>query len=166
MQKMKCLVFSDSHGDTALIYRAIREHPDAEVVFFLGDGLSDIERVAGNHSELAFIAVVGNCDSYKYLRGIEVGRLEEITLLGNKILLTHGDAYGVKASDDRLIYLAEERLPDILIHGHTHIKRLRYVSLDIGHGFYLFNPGTARGYGASYGVITLYEGAPPLISYT
>lgn len=166
MNSMKCLVFSDTHGDASMLLSAIRCHPDAEVVFFLGDGLSDIERAMAIFPNIAFIAVAGNCDSYRFLGNNEVKRLEEITLLGNKILLTHGDMYNVKMSDERLIYLAKERLPDILIHGHTHIKRLNFVSLDIGHAFYLFNPGTARGYNGSYGVITLYEGQPPLISYT
>ena len=39
----KILVFSDSHGTTHNMRRAIDMHPDAEVIFFLGDGLSDIE---------------------------------------------------------------------------------------------------------------------------
>ena len=166
MNSIKCLVFSDTHGDTSLLLSAISKHPDAEVVFFLGDGLSDIERVMTLYPSIAFIAVCGNCDSYKFLGSSEVKRLEVITLLGNKILLTHGDMYGVKMSDDRLIYLAREYTPDILLHGHTHVKRLDYITLDNGKSLYIFNPGTARGYGGSYGVITLYEGQPPLISYT
>ena len=166
MNSMKCLVFSDTHGDSSLLISAIRSHPDAEVVFFLGDGLSDIERAQALFNNISFIAVVGNCDSYRYLGNSEARKIEEITLLGNKILLTHGDLYNVKMSDDRLLYLAEERLPDILIYGHTHIKRLNYITLENGHCLYIFNPGTARGYNASYGVITLYEGKPPLISFT
>ena len=166
MNSMKCLVFSDTHGDTTLLFSAISKHPDAEVVFFLGDGLSDIERAMTLYPNIAFIAVCGNCDSYKFLKNSEVSRLEQITLLGNKILITHGDMYGVKMSDDRLIYLAMEHNPDILLHGHTHIKRLDYITLDNGHSLYIFNTASARGYGGSYGVITLYEGQPPLISYT
>ncbi len=166
MNSMKCLVFSDTHGESSLLMSAIRRHPDAEVVFFLGDGLSDIERCMSHFPHVAFIAVAGNCDSYKFLGNNEVKRLEEITLLGNKILLTHGDMYNVKMSDDKLIYLCEEYLPDILIHGHTHVKRLDYITLGNGHSLYIFNPGTARGYNGSYGVITLYEGMSPLISYT
>ncbi len=37
---MKCLVFSDSHGNVSYMKKALRLHPDAEVVFFLGDGLA------------------------------------------------------------------------------------------------------------------------------
>ena len=33
---MKCLCFSDSHGTSAYMRRALKMHPDAEVVFFLG----------------------------------------------------------------------------------------------------------------------------------
>ena len=166
MNSMKCLVFSDSHGDSTTIISAIRRHPDAEVIFFLGDGLSDMERAIELFPNIALIAVYGNCDSYRLIGNREARALEEITLLGNKILLTHGDRYSVKMSDERLIYLAMEHTPDIILHGHTHIKRLDYITLDSGHSLYIFNPGSARGYNASYGVITLYEGQPPLISYT
>ena len=44
---MKCLCFSDSHGTSAYMRRALKMHPDAEVVFFLGDGLSDLEELTG-----------------------------------------------------------------------------------------------------------------------
>jgi predicted phosphodiesterase len=42
---MKCLVFSDSHGSSYGMLKALALHPDAEVVFFLGDGLSDADSV-------------------------------------------------------------------------------------------------------------------------
>ena len=40
---MKCLVFSDSHRNTRNMREALLRNPDAEVVFFLGDGLSDAD---------------------------------------------------------------------------------------------------------------------------
>ena len=51
---MKCLVFSDSHGDTAYIKRAILKNKDAEVLFFLGDGLYDIDEVASRDSQARY----------------------------------------------------------------------------------------------------------------
>ena len=43
---MKCLVFSDSHGDSRNMREALARNPDAEVVFFLGDGLYDADTVS------------------------------------------------------------------------------------------------------------------------
>ena len=39
---MKCLVFSDSHRDARNMRAALLHNPDAEVIFYLGDGLSDV----------------------------------------------------------------------------------------------------------------------------
>ena len=49
---MKCLCFSDSHGNSLGIRRALNMHPDAEVVFFLGDGLSDAENFIMDKSRM------------------------------------------------------------------------------------------------------------------
>ena len=58
---MKCLVFSDSHSYYYSMVRALKLHPDAEIVFFLGDGLSDIDYVAEHLPNAKFLAVRGNC---------------------------------------------------------------------------------------------------------
>ena len=42
---MKVLVLSDSHGAVHFLRRILDTEPEAEIVFFLGDGLSDIEKV-------------------------------------------------------------------------------------------------------------------------
>jgi len=47
---MKCLIFSDSHGNPTYMKRAIAKNPDAEVIFFLGDGISDAESLAVRES--------------------------------------------------------------------------------------------------------------------
>ena len=153
---MKCLVFSDSHESCKLMRDALLVHRDAEVVFFLGDGLSDAERVALDYPDRAWIVVRGNCDYGNTFRGREVLKVEKITLDGVKIVLTHGDLYCAKYTMGVLKGLAVREGADILLFGHTHTAMEEYVS-DSEHPFYLFNPGAASGYHATYGIIDITQ---------
>ncbi len=155
---MKCLCFSDSHGYSYYMKEALRAHPDCEVVFFLGDGISDAEAIFLTDRARQWILVRGNCDFRSYVAGEEIKKLESITLMGKKIVLTHGDLYGVKYGPDGLLRLAEQSGADIVLFGHTHEPYEKYFNTD-SHGVYLFNPGSiGSSYGASsYGVMTLTE---------
>ena len=155
---MKCLCFSDSHGRSAGMHRALSLHPDAQVVFFLGDGLSDFEELIYDRSRM-WIAVRGNCDISGILGDIMVKKTDSITLMGHRIFLTHGDLYGVKYGLDGIERLAVDHNADIVLFGHTHQKLEKYIPTEEG-GFYLFNPGSVGGgFGSkpSYGVINLTE---------
>lgn len=138
--------------------RALLMHPDCEVVFFLGDGLSDIEELIGLRKSVAWIAVKGNCDGMAELCDRAVKKTEEITLLGKKIVLTHGDIYGAKAGGEGLLRLAEATDADLLLFGHTHRAFNKYYP-DASGGVYLFNPGTVGGVyePMSYGVIEITD---------
>lgn len=151
---MKCLVFSDSHGSTSLMRNALKIHTDAEVVFFLGDGLADAEAVSREHRDKAWIAVRGNCDHTSIFREREAVKVEKITLEGFNIVLTHGDLYCAKYTTGVLKGLAAREGADILLFGHTHNRFEQYVS-DADKPFYLFNPGSASGYDGSYGIINI-----------
>ena len=158
---MKCLCFSDSHGSSYYINKVLPLHPDVEVVFFLGDGLSDIERVAEAHPEICFLAVRGNCDTAFVFRGGIVKKTESITLEGKRITYTHGDLYGAKYGMGGLLKLADETDSDLVLFGHTHTPHESYVETDSGRGVYLFNPGSIGMGGfsgeASFGVIIVDE---------
>ena len=157
---MKCIVFSDSHGFTSFMDKAINLHKDAEVIFFLGDGLSDAEIVASRFKDKAWLFVRGNCDYSSVAFGATAEKTSSITLEGKRIVFTHGDLYGVKYGEDGLLRLAESRSGDIVLFGHTHIPFERYVPTEES-GIYLFNPGSigAPGFGGggSYGVIDITE---------
>ena len=155
---MKCLVFSDSHGSPLKIRQAINKHPDAEVIFFLGDGLNDLDSLIGDRSRM-WIAVQGNCDRLAILGDQIVKKTDSITLLGCRVFLTHGDLYGVKYGLDGIKKLAVDHNADIVLFGHTHMPLEKYVSTDEG-GYYLFNPGSiGGGFGSksSYGVMNITE---------
>lgn len=137
---MKCLCFSDSHGTSAYISRALEMHPDAELVFFLGDGLSDIDRFVYDRTK-AWLAVRGNCDLVGDIGGSLVKKVDSITLYGKKIVFTHGDLYGAKYGTDGIVSLAREMDADIVLFGHTHLPLEKYLS-DGEKPLYLFNPGS------------------------
>ena len=153
---MKCIILSDSHGDYESLMSVLRQNRDAEVVFFLGDGLSDILEAKKDFPAVAFFSVAGNCD----IRLFDAPRLENITLEGKRILLTHGDAFAVKSSLVGLRALAEDKEADIILFGHTHTPTLEVIGTSYGKCI-LFNPGSIKGAypaGRSYGVIDLRPG--------
>ena len=173
---MKCLIFSDSHGKAEYMRRAMAKHPDAEAVFFLGDGLSDLELLAMGKNNIAFFAVRGNCDISPIALGREIEKLDYVWLMNKKIVFTHGDLYSAKSTAVILKLLAQEKEVDILLFGHTHTPFLSYINprdgcaretkaesceqQNLPKPFYLFNPGSIGSYPASYGILTLTEGEP------
>lgn len=155
---MKCLCFSDSHGSPLNIRRALNMHPDAEIVFFLGDGLDDLEPFISDKRR-AFLAVRGNCDRSSFLGDVMVKKTDKITIDNRRIVFTHGDLYGAKYGIDGLVELAADSGADLLLFGHTHQPYERYIPTD-GGGYYLFNPGSiGGGFGSrpTYGVINITE---------
>lgn len=142
---MRILVISDSHGDYTNLNSILLSQPKAEVVFFLGDGEDDIDKIRLNYPEKMFIVVRGNCDW-----GSKLPVTEFFTIEGKKIMATHGHAYNVKMTYNTVIYEAESNNCDILLFGHTHCSMTEYAD-----GLYIMNPGSAHGYGATYGIIDI-----------
>lgn len=152
---MKCIVISDSHGDSLKIRRILNMHPDCEIVFFLGDGLSDLEPFIRNNN-IAFLAVRGNCDRSFVLGDTAVKKTDSIKIEGRRVVFTHGDLYGVKYGLDGVKKLALESFADVVLFGHTHQPLETYVPTEEG-GYYLFNPGALGGYKSSYGVMMITD---------
>jgi len=185
---MKCLVFSDSHGDTAYLRRAILKHKDAEAIFFLGDGLFDFDEVVSREFSGAVFKVKGNCDYGYSTYDSSVKKTDEIVLLDKRIVFTHGDLYNAKSTTQDLSTLAITRVADIVLFGHTHNPAEIFVPTDSeeyklaksalkSHGlidgshtekpYYLFNPGSIsyRSGIPTFGILTLTESQPPLFSH-
>ena len=161
---MKCLCFSDSHGNLLTMKMALNKHPNAEVIFFLGDGLSDIDEIEYSCSAVKFLAVRGNCDFRMVALGEIVQKTAEIEISGKRIVYTHGDLYGAKYGTAGLEKLARDRNADIVLFGHTHEPELKYFG-DEDKPFYLFNPGSISSGRGSYGILTLTEGQEPFFSH-
>lgn len=155
---LKCLIFSDSHGHgLARMKHVIESHPDAEVIFFLGDGLSEAEALRAEFPDRMLLSVRGNCD-FAPLSAVE--ETDAITLEGVPIVFTHGHLYDAKWSYTRLCSLAASRGAKICLFGHTHAPTEEY-HVEGETAFTLFNPGSISrpNFGRpSYGVLTLANG--------
>ena len=142
---MRALVISDIHGDSSNLNSILLSQSKAEVVFFLGDGEEDIERIKHNFPNKMFVMVKGNCDW-----GSKLPVEQFFTLEGKKIMLTHGHAYDVKLTYNRIINNAKYNDCDVLLFGHTHSPITLYED-----GLYIMNPGSAHGYNATYGTLDI-----------
>ena len=139
---MKILVVSDSHDNTAALERIIKSQTKAEVVLFLGDGISDLDHVKYKYPQKMFISVRGNndwsCDS-------PMNEIREIE--GKRIFMTHGHRYNVKYG------LGKCNSADIVLYGHTHEQKYVFYQ-----GMHIMCPGAVMNYPGEYGVIDIQKG--------
>ena len=157
---MKSLIFSDSHGNIAVMKRIIKASSDADCVIYAGDGISDIETLQKDFPEKMFFSVRGNND-YR-ISPYGCARDDELTFVleGKRIFLTHGHAFGVRSSLNLLFAKAQRDEIDLVIFGHTHIPYEEYNKEK--RPFYLFNPGSVGCYsdgGYSFGVLNINNGS-------
>lgn len=141
---MKIIVFSDSHGDVDDMERVVRtEKP--YLTLHLGDLCRDFEELQRRLPLQTMQNVCGNCDGFTETPDQRVLRVE-----GRRILMMHGHRYHVKQSCGAAVFAAQEQGADILLFGHTHVPFCQNMD-----GLWVMNPGSCRGHGASYGVISL-----------
>ncbi len=142
---MKILVFSDSHGDTAGMRRAVKnEHPDH--IFHLGDCVRDTESL--KPFGIPITQVAGNCDPRGAAPAILTPEFE-----GVRIYMTHGHLHGVKYQYDRAIYAALAEDAQVLLFGHTHLAECCPEA-----GLWILNPGACSTRLGSYGILELESG--------
>ncbi len=163
---MKCIVLSDSHRSPENIERALSKNRDAEVVFYLGDGIFALDDYIERYPDKAWFYVLGNCDSPTVINGsFYAKKCGSINLCGKKIVFTHGDLYGAKYTKGGLIKLAKDEGADVVLYGHTHQAKEEYIS---EHGIWLFNPGALEGSYSnppSFGLITISDSQELLFSH-
>ena len=140
----------------------VKLNPDAEVVFFLGDGILDIAEIKRDFPNKAYLAVFGTCDFCRTLDNEVLDEVGSVVLSDKRIVYTHGHSYGAKFGFTGLSQLAKERRADIVLFGHTHQPTERYVSEPFAH--YLFNPGSIGKGDHTFGILTLTE-KEPLFSF-
>ena len=141
---MRLLILSDSHGRRSYVFDAIDREPTADTVYFLGDGMNEVEEAAEIYgASKRFICVCGNCDrnSLALTRDIR-------TIGGKRIYASHGFRENVKYGTYMLEDVARENKCDIALFGHTHVPCCEYRD-----GLYLFNPGSL--FDGLYGVVDI-----------
>ena len=153
---LRYMLLSDSHRAGGWLARAAEIYAQGgfDGVIHLGDVHADARRFA-ELSGTTPLCVRGNCDSP--LCPAPAERVE--ALGGARILLAHGDRYGVKTSLTRLCYRAEELACQAAFFGHTHRAFCGYVG-----GALLLNPGALRE--GNWAEVTVQEGkiVPRLLS--
>jgi len=111
---MRILVISDTHGNFPLALKACCMAEPFDTLIHLGDGADDV-MLLKEILDQQLIHVAGNCD---------MGSASPRELLweceGKRLLLVHGDAYGVKNGLGRLEKRAVEVGADAVLFGHTH----------------------------------------------
>ena len=162
---MEILVFSDSHGKTEGMRRALRaqiKRPD--LILHLGDGAGDLEYLSAR--AVPSVSVRGNCDWFTVATHLAEERCFEE--MGHRILMTHGHRYGVKSGVRELLSRAVELGADIVLFGHTHVSYEETIpagtvvcGVELERPMYLFNPGSIgrneMRNGLSFGTIALTE---------
>ena len=132
---LRYMVVSDSHNSSVYLERAARrfQKENCAGLIHLGDVVEDaraLEKMTGVAVEL----VAGNCDGFSRER-----RSAMLSVEGLRVLLVHGDAYGVKYTYDRLSYAASEQNAQVALFGHTHEPFAGFVG-----GVLLVNPGALK----------------------
>jgi putative phosphoesterase len=128
---MRILIISDSHGNSQLALKASDMAEPFNFLIHLGDG-GDEATLLGVALDVEVIQLAGNCDV-----GSNAPRELLWECVGKKLLLVHGDAYGVKSGLERLVNRAREVGADAVLFGHTHRAMITTLS-----GILVVNPGT------------------------
>ena len=162
---MKFLVFSDSHGSTFYMKKALSLHPDAEVIFHLGDGVNDLSLLSEYTRDKAVFTVNGNYED-SFFPSDDSKRYDTLNTAGVKFFFCHGHRFlsGGYLGDpfSVLINKALSKECDVALFGHTHRGYERYIPPEElpfkrEKGLYLFNPGSISlprdGGLPSYGII-------------
>ncbi len=141
----RILVFSDSHADEWKLRDALKKEPEAKIVFFLGDGQREAERVARLFPGKYFHLVCGNCDWGSDLPESVIDEIE-----GKRIYACHGHTHLVKYGTADLLSEAKRQNCAIALYGHTHVSATKHED-----GVLLFNPGSIKA--GNYGIIDIAE---------
>ena len=129
---MLLAVFSDSHGNTENMRRAVESvRPDHMI--FLGDGIRDAEAIEREYPAIPFILLRGNCDWR--VDGHDESILFELD--GVRIFAAHGHRHGVKMDRDGFWNSVLCSGSALGLYGHTHCALIEQAD-----GRFLMNPGS------------------------
>ena len=140
--------------------RAIDEnlrHGGLDYVFFLGDGIRDLETVSNEFPTVSMDAVYGNCDSgFTTFADLSNAVYEKTVVAGGvRFLLMHGHKFDVKSTYQRAADYAIAKKADVLLFGHTHNRTdITIDGSDSGH-VRIINPGSCGLYGGSFALLNV-----------
>lgn len=124
---MKIVVCSDNHYNFDVLKDIVKENPDADYYWHLGDSEASDEKKLS-----PFISVHGNNDF------INLPTYRVIELKGHRFFLTHGHRY-IRGDFYALYNAAIENKCDVILYGHTHVFADFFFN-DV----HFLNPGSCR----------------------
>ena len=145
---MKVLVFSDSHGALGLAGEMLNREKDCSIVFFLGDGIDEAEKMKKRYPDKKFMLVKGNNDWHS---GADTEAYKHID--GVTFMACHGHKFNVRFALRDLLQSAQSVRANVVLYGHTH-KSGMYN--DPVTGIVAINPGALCE--GKYAVITAEKG--------
>jgi putative phosphoesterase len=128
---MRILVVSDTHGNQSALFMVREAAGPVDAIIHLGDGEADAALLSAVE-DIPLLRIAGNCDL-----GSSAPRELVCEWKGVRLLLCHGDRYGVKTGLSRLIERGIAAGVDGVLYGHTH-----QVLAEQHDGLWLINPGT------------------------
>ena len=129
---MKTIVaISDTHGNVKAVEGLYGLFSECDYIVHLGDGYRDMKTLYQEFGSKIY-QVDGNCDVTVSPLKYFILEVEDV-----KILLTHGDMFGVKISLTRLADFALKNDCRVALYGHTHQADVQTVN-----GVTLVNPGS------------------------
>ena len=146
---MKVLVFSDSHGAVNLAEEMLNKEKECSLVFFLGDGIEETEKMRDRYKDKKFILVKGNNDWYSQVDTEAYKYIDGLTIMS-----CHGHKFNVRFALRSLLNSAESVRANIALYGHTHKSAMYNDPLT---GICAINPGALCE--GKYAVLTIVKGA-------
>lgn len=140
---MRILVTSDSHRSVTCLRRILELHSEADLLVFLGDGLSDLDLVKSAFGEKPIVTVRGNNDFYD-----QSPDETAFTADGKTVFCAHGHTRYVKYGLSELLSAAAERKAEIVLYGHTHAPFVGYED-----GVHILCPGAVCA--GDYGIVDI-----------
>lgn len=116
--RMKLVIFSDAHGNKAVVDRILEWNQDSDYFLSLGD--IELPQDYLMHKDIVMIKGNSRVDpGFVFERELEVESI--------KVFMTHGHKYHVHKSLHPLAKLAIRNHYDIVLFGHTHIVEVTKI---------------------------------------
>lgn len=129
---MKTLVaIADSHGNVSAVEKLRPLLNESDYIIHLGDGARDMKNFYQDFGNKIY-QVDGNCDIGGYNLKYFTFDIEKV-----RVLITHGDNFGVKFGLGRLVEFAKQENCNLVLYGHTHEASIQTID-----GILVVNPGS------------------------
>ena len=148
---MRVIVFSDSHGNTRCMDKAISAIGSFDAIIHLGDIERDVRYLRQKYAQCPIYSVLGNNDFFSASPNEMTVELE-----GVRLYLCHGHTRGVRSGHGSLIAAARARDCCAALYGHTHVPVDKRED-----GILIFNPGSCsqpRRGNPSFGILEIENG--------